>query len=551
VAFVSKPDRCDVLVVGVGASGATVAKVLCEAGLRVVGLERGPWLRPAEHFSGDEIKFLNRGYLTADPRTNPRTVRMSESEPAVPTAFSMSPQMVGGGTVHWAGWLPRPRPSDFRMRTLHGDIEGASLADWPISYDDLEPYLSKVEWAFGCAGLDGADRYEPYRSRPYPCPPLPPTRFGTRFYRACEKLGINAMPIPQAMVTTPRPGRERFNWTGFWNGYGDPTSSRSSTLTTFVPEALATGNFELRPGCYVREVVLGRDGRATGVVYVDEQGHEVEQDAELVVLCLGAIETARLMLLSTSRYFPDGLANSSGQVGRNVTFHEYLFAVGLFDDEQPIYGFPGVYISGGSFQFYETDENRGHIGGALIGASHMGQPINYYRPGFPAWGSAAKDADRQFYNHAMKIGHTLHDLPVESNRVDLDPDVTDAWGLPSARITHRSHPNDILLAKWQVNKNVEILEAAGAFRTIPVHLERGRSSGNTFHQHGSVRMGDDPAKTVLNKWGQAHDVDNLFVLDGASFPTATGVNPTLTIMANAWRCAEHIARTRGGNGAAQ
>jgi choline dehydrogenase-like flavoprotein len=149
----------------------------------------------------------------------------------------------------------------------------------------------------------------------------------------------------------------------------------------------------------------------------------------------------------------------------------------------------------------------------------------------------------------MKIGHTLHDMPVESNRVDLDPVVKDAWGLPAARITHQAHPNDARLAKWQVDKNVEILEAAGAWKTIPVYLERGRASGNTCHQHGTVRMGNDPAKTVLDKWCRAHDVDNLYVLDGASFPTATGVNPTLTIMANAWRCADYISQVHAKEGA--
>lgn len=539
--FLRKPPPVDALIVGIGASGGTVAKVLSEAGLRVVGLERGPWLRPAEHFSGDELKFINRTYLWSDPSLNPRTVRFDETEQAKPTPFSMVPQMVGGGTVHWAGWLPRPRPSDFMMRTLHGDVEGASLADWPIRYEHLEPYLSRVEWAFGCTGLDGADAFEPFRSRPYPSPPLPPTRFGRRFYEACATLGINAMPIPQAMVTTPYKGRDPSNWTGFWNGYGDPTTTKSSTLTTFVPEALATGNFELRQDCYAREVTLAPDGRARGVVYLDANGREVEQEASVIILCLGAIESARLMLLSRSRRFPDGLANGSGQVGRNATFHEYLFALGLFDDEEPIYGFPGNYISGGSFQFYETDEKRGHIGGALIGASHVTHPVNWHFPGGPAWGLAAKDADRSFYNHAMKVGHTLHDLPVESNRVDLDPEVKDAWGLPAARITHRSHPNDLRLARWQVDKNVEILEAAGARKTIPVYLERGQSSGNTCHQHGTARMGTDPSRTVLNEWCQAHEVDNLFVLDGSPFPTATGVNPTLTIMANAWRCADYIA----------
>lgn len=535
-----KPEHADVLIVGVGASGATVAKVLAEAGHKVVGLERGPWLKPEEHFSGDELKYVNRDYLWADPRLAPRTLRTDETEVARPYPFSMVPFTVGGGTTHWAGWFPRPRESDFLQRSLHGDIPGASLADWPFRYEHLEPYLTKVEWAFGASGLAGADKYEPFRSKGYPLPPLPPTRFGKRFYDACNRMGINGFPIPQATISKPYNGRVPTNWTGFWNTYGDPSATRSSTANTFVPEAVATGNFELRTDCYVREVLVGADGRATGVLYVDRDGRDVEQSASVVILCLGAIESARLMLQSTSRQHPDGIANSSGQVGRNATFHEYVFAVGLFDDV--LEGWVGNYISGGSFEFYETDESRGFLGGGFIGASMTGQPINWTMPGRPSWGQAAKDADREWFGRAMKIGNTVHDLPVESNRVDLDPTVKDAWGLPVARITHKSHPNDIALTRWQVDKNAEILAEAGARKTIPVYLEQGHSTGNSCHQHGTARMGTDPASSVLNEWGQAHDVDNLFVLDGAGFPTATGVNPTLTIMANAWRCAEYIDR---------
>lgn len=534
------PEPVDVLIVGMGASGGTVAKVLTEAGHKVLGLERGPWIKAHEQFSGDELKYVNRNYLWADPALAPRTFRMNDTEEAKPYPFSMVPYMVGGGTTHWAGWFPRPRPSDFLQRSLHGEIDGASLADWPFTYDHLEPYLSKVEVAFGCAGLDGADKHEPYRSVKYPTAPLPPTRFGKRFYEACERMGINGFPIPQAVVSGPYRGRDATNWTGFWNTYGDPTTTRSSTLTSFIPEAVATGNLELRPECYVREVLVGDDGRATGVLYVDADGREVEQRAALVILCLGAIESARLLLASTSRHFPQGLANSSGQVGRNATFHEYVFAVGIFDD--PLDGYVGNYISGGSFEFYETDESRGFINGGFIGASMTGQPINWILPGRPSWGQAAKDADREYFNHAMKIGNTVHDLPVESNRVDLDPNVVDAWGMPVARITHTSHPNDLALSSWQVAKNAEILQVAGAKKTYQVTIGDGHSTGNSCHQHGTARMGTDPSKSVLNEWGQAHDVDNLFVLDGSPFPTATGVNPTLTIMANAWRCAEYIDR---------
>jgi len=536
-----KPERVDVVIVGAGATGGTVAKVLAERGLTVVGLERGPWLRPREHFSGDEIKFVNREYLSPDPKLSPRTLRHAPDEKAELFPFSPTPQMVGGGTVHWAGWFPRPMPSDFLQRSLHGDIDGASLADWPITYDDLEPYLTKVEWAFGCAGLAGANKYEPRRSKGYPTKPLPPTAFGLKFYEACEKLGINGFPLPHALVSEPYENREPENTTGFWNLYGDPSNMRSSTLTSFIPDAVATGRYELRADSYVKEVTVGKDGRARGVVYVDSSGREAEQEASIVILCQGAIESARLLLLSTSNLFPDGLANSSGLVGKNATFHEVLYTVGLFDKAMhaPLNGFAGNFISGGTFEFYETDESRGHLGGGLVANVQTGHPINWINPARPAWGQAAKDNDRDFFNHAMALALILHDMPVESNQVDLDPDVVDPWGLPVSRITHRPHENDVRMARWQVNKNMEILEAAGAMTTIPSELER--STGNTCHQHGTARMGNDPATSVLNKWGRAHDVDNLYVLDGSCFPTSTGVNPTLTMMANAWRCSEYIA----------
>ncbi|OHV72698.1 GMC family oxidoreductase [Ensifer sp. LCM 4579] len=534
------PSPVDVVIVGTGATGGTAAKVLSERGLNVVGIDRGPYLTPKD-FSGDEIKYVNRNFLVPDVLLNPRTYRQDESETAELSAFSLLPQVVGGGTVHWAGWFPRPKPSDFIQHSLHGDVPGASLADWPYSYEDLEPFLTKVEWAFGCAGLDGADRNAPYRSRPYPNPPMPPTKFGRAFYRACQKLDINAHPIPQALVTQPFRGRKPKHLTGFWNLYGDPSGMRSGTATTFIPEALATGNYELRTDCYVQRIVVDRHGNAEGVIYLDADGEEVEQKASIVILAAGAIESARLLLLSATERHPDGLANSSGMLGKNATFHEYVYATGLFDREvcEPFDGYAGHYLSGGSMQFYETDERRGHICGSIIGASQVGHPINWMLPGRPVWGEAAKRADRDYFRHSMKIGMCLHDLAVESNRVDLDPTVKDAWGMPVARITHRSHSNDLALAKWQLAKNAEILDAAGAKQVTSVSHQR--CTGNTFHQHGTARMGFDPSKTVLNEWCEAHDVPNLYVIDGSGFPTALGVNPTLTMMAHAWRACEFIA----------
>lgn len=543
--MVKRLDAVDVVIVGLGAGGGPAAKVLSEAGYSVVGFDKGPWLRNSEHYSGDELKFQNRSYLWPDVDLMPRTVRSDENSESRIFNFSPVPSAVGGGTTHMAGWTPRPRPSDFIMRTLHGDIDGASLADWPYRYDDLEPYLTKVEWSYGISGLDGAEVGAGFRSKRYPSGPLGPTKFGLKFYEGCRKLGVNAMPLPMSHLTERNElGRKAVNRSSFWNQYGDPTETRSTVATTYIPDALATGNFEVRADSFVREITVGADGKATGVIYINPDGTEEEQRARVVILALGAIESARLMLLSKSALFPDGIANDSGLVGKNATFHEYLFAVGLFDKEvsDPLNGFTGNYQSGGSMHFYETDESRGHIGGGIIATTQIGQPINPILPGKPIWGNAAKDADRDYFLHSMKIGMILQDLPQETNRVDLDPQVTDRWGLPVARITNKPHVNDTAMSKWQIDKNVEILEAAGAVRTMPVYLG-DEFTGNACHQHGTVRMGTDPAKSVLNEWAQAHSVENLFVLDGSGFATALGVNPTLTIMAHSWRAADYIAST--------
>jgi len=196
-----KPERTDVCIIGAGASGAAAAKVLTERGFRVVALERGPW-RTKETFGGDELANVNRYNLWPDPLLNPRTYRQSADEEATVDLFCPVPQMVGGGTVHWQGWLPRFTPEDFRLHTIVGDLQGTSLADWPISYDDLEPYYTKVEWAFGVSGLAGANAYEGPRSKGYPCPPLPLSRYAKKFHEGTRSLGWNAFPTPQARMKT-------------------------------------------------------------------------------------------------------------------------------------------------------------------------------------------------------------------------------------------------------------------------------------------------------------------------------------------------------------
>ena len=538
-----KPDRADVCIIGAGASGATAAKVLTERGLGVVALERGPW-RTKESFGGDELANVNRYNLWPDPLLNPRTHRTSANEDPSVELFCPVPQMVGGGTVHWQGWLPRFTENDFRLRTLVGDVPGATLADWPISYADLEPYYSEVEWAFGVSGQAGANKFESPRSRGYPCPPMPATRYGRAFYEGCRALGYSAFPTPMAALSRPYNGRPETVLSAFAQQHGDPTGTRSSALSVFVPDALKTGRYDLRPESYVREITVDGQGRAKGAVYLDADGDLLEQEADVFLLACGAIESARLLLLSRSGRFPTGLANGSDLVGRNLTLHEYSAAVGVF--EEPIYAWAGGgYVAVSSYQFYEHADDRGFVGGCHIAAAGVGipLPINWSLPSRPLWGAEAKRIDRECFNHSFAVGMVLHDMPQHDNRVELDDRVTDAWGLPVARITLTPHPNDLAQGRWVIDRNAEILDAAGAKQTYRVYPDR--ITGNCSHQHSTTRMGDDPATSVLNRDCRAHEVDNLYVVDGGPFPTATGANPTLTIMANAWRVAEGIAARRG------
>jgi choline dehydrogenase-like flavoprotein len=543
VAHRRKPERADVCIIGAGASGATAAKVLTEDGVRVVALERGPW-RKRESFGGDELANVNRYNLWPDPLLNPRTYRASEDEDPKVELFCPVPQMVGGGTVHWQGWLPRYTESDFRLKSIVGEVPGATLADWPITYADLEPYYTKVEWAFGVSGQSGANVYESPRSRGYPCPPMPMTRYGQKFHEGCRNLGYNSFPTPMAALSRPYNGRPATVLSAFAQQHGDPTGTRSSALSVFVPDALASGRYDLRPDCYVHEITVDEHGRAKSAVYQDADGDFIEQEADIFILACGAVESARLLLLSCSGRFPHGLANGSDLVGRNATFHEYSAAVGVFDD--PIYAWAGGgYVAASSYEFYEHDDARGFVGGCHIAAAGVGipLPINWSLPDRPAWGAQAKQIDRDFYNHSFAVGMVLHDMPQHDNRVELDDQVKDAWGLPVARITHKPHPNDLAQGRWVIDRNAEILDAAGAKKVYRVYPDR--ITGNCSHQHSTVRMGNDPDTSVLNKYCQAHEVDNLFVVDGGPFPTATGANPTLSIMANAWRVAENILQRRG------
>ena len=353
--------------------------------------------------------------------------------------------MVGGGTVHWQGWLPRFTPEDFRLRTIAGDLPGTTLADWPISYDELEPYYAKVEWAFGVSGQAGANAYEGPRSEGYPCPPLPLSDTRRSSTRAAGTLGWNAFPTPQAALSRPHNGRPATVISAFAQQHGDPTGTRSSALNVFIPDALATGRYDLRPDSYVRELVVDGQGKVKAAVYQDEDGETFEQEADVFILACGAVETARLLLLSKSARFPNGSPTAATWSAATSPSTSTAPRSGC-STTRSTPGPAAATSAPARFEFYEHDDStrlrqrRPHrLRRRRHPAADQLAPARSARPGV----RRPRQIDRELLQPQHGGAMVVHDMPQHDNRVELDDKVTDAWGLPVARITLTTHENDL------------------------------------------------------------------------------------------------------------
>ena len=536
----SNPAPVDFVVVGAGAAGGVVARELSRAGLSVVVLEQGPHHKAAD-FEHDELGVVRLEGLTNNHREHPNTFRESEAEEAKLLPVIQYGRMVGGGSVHFTANYWRFHEIDFIERGRKGPVEGAALADWPLTYAELEPYYTRVEWEVGVSGLAGANPFDPPRSRPYPVPPLPIKPSGVLTERAAGKLGWHAFPAPMAILSQPYRGRPACIQCGFCERFGCEVGAKSSTLATMIPEALATGRCELRPSSYVRKIELDRRGRAIGVKYFDAEKREIFQRARAVFVCANGAETPRLLLMSKSSLFPDGLANSSGVVGKHIMFNCYSFSGGLFEHE--INGYRGMVDTRVIQDTYELDPKLGLWGGGGFDFRFDFPPIDFALSGLgpdaPAWGPAYKRMLRDYYTHTVYALAHLSQLPVASNTISLDPKVTDAWGLPAIRMTFKDHPNDERLMAWFRDRTVDLLEAAGATKTWAFPVGRVWPE---VHLLGTCRMGNDRRTSVVDRWNRSHDVPNLFLVDGSSFVTSGRGQPTMTIQALAFRAAEHAAR---------
>ena len=541
-------EAVDFLVIGAGAAGGVMAKELSTAGFRVVVLEQGPYLRETD-YTHDEIKYTYQPGLTNDPKTQPITYRRSASEPAKRVKAIEYGRQVGGGSVHFTANYWRFHESDFRERSLFGEVPGTGLADWPIQYAELEPYYTKAEYELGISGLAGANPFEAPRSHPYPLPPMPVKSSGVIFERATRKLGLHPYPAPVAILSQPYRGRGACVHCGFCESFGCEMRAKSSSLVTVIPAAEKTGRCEVRPHAYVRKIEIGTDGRVTGALYFDGRRREVFQRAKAVVLCANGVETARLLLLSKSSRFRQGLANSSGLVGKYLMWDNGTFASGLFD--HPLNEYKSIQVTRVIHDYYEADPKRGFYGGGGIDARFDFYPAGFALHGLPEgapkWGAEYKRMLRTYFTHTMSLLSHSTSLPQERNTITLDPDVKDAWGLPATSITFDYHPDDVSTMRWLLAKQVEILQAAGARKIWTMGFTVADNMPSR-HLMGTCRMGNDPQRSVVDRYHRAHDVANLLIVDGSSFVTSGRQQPTATIQALAYRAADFaIQAAKRGN----
>jgi choline dehydrogenase-like flavoprotein len=545
--------RVNAVVVGSGAAGGIVAKELAAVGLSVVLLERGKWYSAAECRKDDlrnqRTSVLGNGFGPDDAR-NPRVLVDEQGRERVLAAseggYSNNAACVGGGTFSYGAMAWRYMEKDFLMRSTYGAVEGSTLDDWPITYADLEPYYEKAEWELGVSGDDSGNVFKAPRRRPLPMPPLPPNQEYRVLKPAAERLGLHPFDIPMLRNSVPYNGRGPCMRCRWCVGFACEVNARTGTHNTAIPQALATGNCELRTESIAREVLMDDRGRARGVAYHDADNRLREQAADMVVVSGGAVESARLLLNSKSRLFPGGLGNRNGWVGRNLQSHTYSGAVGLFDFDTYDDMGPGAQIAVCDY----NHGNPGLVGGAMLANEFIRLPYQFVGqvPLFVSqWGAAHKEWVRNAFKRTVMVIGPTQEVPLFDSRVQVDPKVKDHWGIPVARLSGGRHPHTIEVARYMSQKAEAWLKEAGAVQTWRRQPPRGLSGGQ--HQAGTCRMGSDPKISVVDKHCRLHDADNVYIIDGSVHVTNGGFNPALTIMAIAYFASDNLIRAwRGTRG---
>lgn len=506
-------DDSVVVIVGSGAGGGTLANELCQKGIGVVLLEAGGHLEISQFHNDEWDAFGQTAWL--DMRTTSGDWRVARDFPNLPAWICKT---VGGSTVHWAGASLRFQEHEFRTRTVYGEVPGAQLLDWPLGLADLVPYYDRAEDKLGVTRTHGI-------------PGLPGNNNFKVMHAGATRLGYKDVHTGRMAINSrPRDGRAACWQLGFCF-QGCKTGAKWSTLYAEIPKAEATGNLDLRPQSHVAQIEHDDNGKVTGVVYFDADGEAQRQKARVVCVAGNSIETPRLLLNSESGKYPNGLANSSDQVGRNYMRHMTGSVYAIF--ERRVNMHRGTTMAGIITDESRHDPDRGFVGGYEMETLGLGIPFMgaFLDPG--AWGREFT-RDMDLYAHTAGMWLVGEDMPQADNRITLHPSDTDQYGLPVPNVHFDDHPNDIAMRSHAYKQGAAVYRAAGALKSIET------PPYPSTHNLGTCRMSERPEDGVCNRWGQTHDIANLFISDGSQFTTGAAENPTLTIVALAIRQAEYI-----------
>ncbi len=507
-------DDSVVVVIGTGAGGGVLSNELAQKGVKVVALEAGGRYLP-EDYVNDEWESFGQLAWT-DPRTTSGDWRVAKDFSGLPAWIVKA---VGGTTTHWAGASLRFQEHEWKARTTYGDVTGANLIDWPIDAAEMAPWYEKAESKLGVTRT--GDR-----------PGLPGNNNFKIFEKGAKALGYKEVHTGRMAINSVEgDGRPSCQQTGFCF-QGCKWGAKWSAAYTDIPKGEETGNLEVRERAQAVRIEHDASGKVTGVVYADETGALQRQAARVVCVAGNSFESPRLLLLSESAMFPDGLANSSGQVGRNYMRHMTGSVYAVFD--KPVKMWRGTTMAGIVQDEARHDPSRGFVGGYELETLSLGLPFMaaFLDPG--AWGREFTTA-LDHYDSMAGMWIVGEDMPQETNRVTLNHEVKDRFGNPVANVNFSDHPNDIAMRNHAYRQGQAIYEAVGATRTFPT------PPYPSTHNLGTNRMSENARDGVVNKWGQTHDVKNLFVSDGSQFTTGAAENPTLTIVALAIRQAETIS----------
>ena len=529
-----KTEPVDVLIIGAGASGAAIAWSLLETRMRILCLEQGPHLAHTDFPSlKDDYELSRYGKFSCDPNVR----RLKQDYPINVDDSCITPvnfNAVGGSTINFLGHWPRMRPSDFHTKTLDDVAE-----DWPLDYATLAPFYDMNDQVTGVSGLKGNPAYPDYAP---PLPPIPIGTLGQTLAKGFNKMGWHWWPSDVSILSQDHDGRQKCVNAGTCD-LGCAAGAKGGTNFTYWP-ILTKAGVEVRTECRVREILINQQtGFATGVLYHGPDGQLHEQNAEIVIVACNGIGTPRLLLNSKSKLFPDGLANRSGMVGKNLMFHPLTGVSGVFSE--PMRGHEGpMACSILSQEFYETGTTRNFTRGYGLYSGRSTTPMTYALGGYGIddpipWGAEHREFMDNIYPYLAGLTVVSEDLPEEHNCVTLDPDIADSDGIPAPKITYRLSENTSKMLRHGEERAKEILLAAGAKKVL------SKAGGKVWwragwHQMGTCRMGNDPKNSVVNSWGRSHDIKNLFIVDGSIFVTAGAVNPTSTIQALALYIGDRI-----------